>query len=131
MTMKLTEESTVFGIWYVPVPNADLLAFVMAHETDASKIVVAMRVRAYVDDKAFDSDDVKDGFVVNVAVSKKEVYVARMKESAEDFWRKFGGFKIDVFAGGTGAEAIEWLRSQDWAHMTSIPLSERSSATKP
>ena len=115
--ITLKEDTEVVGIWFCGNAIVDFLG---QAQVENGKITAVYRFRYHVDDKAFDSKDNKQWYILG-PIEDNPGARERLKETMHEIVlsgiRIFGMPAASIFPGGTGTEAIEWLKKQDFVHM--------------
>lgn len=115
--INLTENTYCLGLWYVQGDGCDWLAAVTREPNEP--FVMRYRFRYYVDDKGFDSDDVKSWWEARFPDLDENKIIRSIDKSVTDLQR--GGFAIGepwrAIVRGSSEAAMDALKTAPFVHL--------------
>jgi len=115
MSIEMTDAT--MGIWFCNIDRGDWMAAV--DRTPEGGAVINYRFRHYVDDKVFDSDDVKNWYKVAAKDYKETMEVT--KKLAQMISKTFGYKYHELLRGNLSTDDYAALLiHQEWAHTQTV-----------
>lgn len=121
--MDITEDTYILGVWYFEHKNIGNLMITVS-KNGKGKWCAEIRVRSYVDDKVFGSDDRKMWYKREWGAGTSKEDVLKSVETLLDLYEKVHKPEIRDFAlvEGDAERMAEVLATKEWASMKKVDL---------
>jgi len=122
--MELNENTKVIAMWFLNFDDTGNIMVTLTREDEQSDWNGELRVRSYVDDKNFESNDKKSTHGRTWNKDMKEKDVIKSIDTLLDLYRTAYKPNVDdyLYINGSSQDMMKVLETKDWANMKKLDL---------